>query len=61
MATRKSSQKPAISPERLAAIQESIEDWEAGKWAEEVSYGPACTCGLRKAGRCERHPPTPQE
>ncbi len=61
MAVRKSSQKPSISPERAAEITASIEEWEAGKWAAQVAYGPACLCGLRKAGRCERHPPTPQE
>lgn len=56
MATRKASQKPPVSPERLEAIRASIEDWEAGKWAVQVAYGPACTCGLGKVVKCERHP-----
>ena len=36
-------------PEALERIRADIEVWEAGRWAEEMAYGPACHCGLRAA------------
>ncbi len=32
-------------------IAESIARWDAGAWANEVDYGPACHCGLREHAR----------
>lgn len=43
-------------PEAVARIRADVERWEAGKWAVENNYGPACNCGLRTAkGACGRH------
>jgi hypothetical protein len=39
-----------------ANVTATIGDWVAGGWAESVSYGPACHCGLRTAKEvCPRH------
>jgi len=43
-------------PEALERIRADIKVWEAGKWANELNYGPACVCGLKKENeRCQRH------
>lgn len=43
MTTRRKSDKPAISPERLAEIQA---DARSGtNWAAEHGYGATCACG----------------
>jgi hypothetical protein len=40
-----------------AQLRAQLDRWEAGRWAEEVGYGPACTCGLRGSDTtCLRHP-----
>jgi hypothetical protein len=43
-------------PEALERIREDVKNWRAGGWAEEINYGPACTCGLKAAKEvCGRH------
>jgi hypothetical protein len=43
-------------PEAVERIRATVEVWEAGRWAAEQNYGPACTCGLRAAkGACYAH------
>lgn len=43
-------------PEAVERIRESVAEWEAGKWAVDNNYGPACTCGLKLAKEpCPRH------
>lgn len=46
----------AARRESVKRIREDLKDWEPGKWAEEVDYGPTCTCNLRgnKVG-CVKH------
>lgn len=38
-----------VKPEVLEKIRSDLAEWEPGKWAERVAYGPACTCGLDPA------------
>lgn len=37
-------------------IRADLDQWEAGKWAEQVNYGPTCSCNLagNKVG-CYKH------
>lgn len=55
-----------LPPEVVARIREDIARWRPGLWAEEVSHGPACICGLPlrlwlaegggiPKGYCEQH------
>lgn len=59
--------RPEVIDPRFARITETIQRWEAGRWAGEASDGPACTCGMLRhpvttsmgtlsdAGPCQRH------
>lgn len=44
-------------PAALDRIRADVDRWEAGAWARENNYGPACTCGLRGRPKedCQRH------
>lgn len=45
-----------VGEDVAADIQADIDRWEAGLWAIENYYGPACHCGLRAAKEvCPRH------
>lgn len=45
-----------VAEERAAEIQQDIDTWHAGEYAEERNYGPACHCGLAGAKEpCTRH------
>ena len=40
----------------IARIRESLVGWYPGKWAEELGYGPTCSCNLRGwKGPCACH------
>lgn len=55
-APKKKPKEPEPDPAYFAKIREDIARWEAGKWARENDYGPACTCGLKTAKEaCQRH------
>lgn len=44
-------------PGVMERIAEDLAKRYPGFWAEKVSYGPACHCGLRSVSEpCPRHP-----
>lgn len=57
MAKGKRETANEISDEKVAKIRADIAVWEAGLWAKQIAYGPACICGLGRNGpdECERH------
>lgn len=38
-----------------AALKADLDRYAAGRWAQDVDYPPACSCGLRTSTACHRH------
>lgn len=47
MAKSKRVTASELPPKVVEKIRADISEWEPGRWAERVAYGPACTCGLK--------------